>query len=127
MISISRDEFEDLVDRAVHTLPSTYVKQITNIAFIVEDYPSLEQRHKLMLRPYQSLYGLYEGVPLPERQGRTKLIPDKITIFQKVIESSCNSMDDLYKLIGNTVWHEVAHYFGLDHEMIRNLENKPQR
>ncbi len=124
MIMISRNEFEDLVNKAVAQLPKDYLAKIKNVAILVEDEPSLEQRHKLMLRNDQSLFGLYEGVPLSQRQGVLKTLPDKITLFQKPLEYFSNNMSELFDRIGRTVWHEVAHYFGLDHDQIRELERK---
>lgn len=127
MVTISRSEFENLVNKAVAQLPKTYLSQIKNVAILVDDEPSLDQRRQLMLRDDQSLYGLYEGVPLSQRQGTLKTLPDKITIFQKPLEYSSNSINELFDHVGRTVWHEVAHYFGLDHAKIRELENKERR
>ena len=69
----------------------------------------------------QTLFGLYEGVPLPQRQGSLKVMPDKITIYQIPIQSVAHDINSLYDQIARTVWHEVAHYFGLDHDMIDKL------
>jgi len=124
MIKVSRQEFEELVNKVVAQLPKDYLARIKNVAFIVDDIPSEEQRRKLLLRSDQTLFGLYEGVPLSERQGYEKMLPDKITIFQKPLEYSSENINDLFKNIGKTVWHEVAHYFGLNHDQIRALENK---
>lgn len=127
MILISRSEFEDLVNKAVAQLPKAYLARLKNVAILVDDIPSPEQRNQLMLRPDQTLFGLYEGVPLTKRQGMDKALPDKITIFQKPIEYSSDSMNDLYEKLGRTIWHEVAHYFGLDHDDIRGLEAKEKK
>jgi predicted Zn-dependent protease with MMP-like domain len=127
MIVIPRNEFEDLVNRAIAQLPKPYLSKIKNVAIIVDDVPSLEQRRQLMLRDDQSLFGLYEGVPLSQRQGMLKTLPDKITLFQKPLEYSSNSMPELFDHIGRTIWHEVAHYFGLNHDKIRELESKEKR
>jgi predicted Zn-dependent protease with MMP-like domain len=124
MYTVERSTFESLVAKAVDNLPDTYRQKIDNIAFIVEDIPSAEQRVKLELANNQTLFGLYEGVPLPLRQGSLKMIPDKITIFQVPIESMVNDLAQLYDSVARTVWHEVAHYFGLDHSMIDNLNQK---
>ena len=124
MIIVSRKEFEDLVERVVAQLPKEYLKRLKNVAFIVEEEPSLIQRQQQMLRPNQTLFGLYEGVPLSNRNGMDKMLPDKITIFKKPMEFASNNMNELFDNIGRTVWHEVAHYFGLDHEMIGELEKK---
>jgi predicted Zn-dependent protease with MMP-like domain len=124
MIMVSRKEFEELVDRVVVQLPDTYLSRLKNVAILVQDEPDMAQRHKLMLRPNQSLFGLYEGVPLTQRQGVVKILPDKITIFQKPLEYASNNMNDLFQNLGRTVWHEVAHYFGLNHDQINELESK---
>ena len=123
MHTVSRSTFESLVTKAVDNLPDIYRQKVDNVAFIVEDNPSPEQRIKLELANNQTLFGLYEGVPLPQRQGSLKIIPDKITVFKFPIESSVNDLPGLYDAIARTVWHEVAHYFGLDHQMIDQLNN----
>ena len=97
------------------------------IAFLVEDEPSPQQRKQLGLRCNQTLFGLYEGVPLPKRMGTVKITPDIITIFKKPIEQYSNSLEDVKKQVIHTVWHEVAHYFGLDHDRIHELERKPKK
>jgi predicted Zn-dependent protease with MMP-like domain len=68
------------------------------------------------------LFGLYEGVPLPQRNGVTKLLPDKITIFKKPLEFISSDLDDLREHVRHTVWHEVAHYYGLGHKRIHELD-----
>jgi predicted Zn-dependent protease with MMP-like domain len=127
MFTVDRKTFESLVSKGVENLPKIYREKINNIAFIVEDLPSQQQRVQLELANNQTLFGLYEGVPLPQRQGSLKIIPDKITIFQLPIESSVNNIEQLYDQVARTVWHEVAHYFGLDHEMIDKLNNKSKK
>lgn len=123
MITISPAQFEHYVTEAIDTVPEPYKSQMQNIAFFVEDEPSIEQRQKLGLRPCQSLFGLYEGVPLPARNGsNTNLLPDRITVFRLTHEQFANTQFELQKQVHNTVWHEVAHYFGLDHKHIHELE-----
>jgi predicted Zn-dependent protease with MMP-like domain len=124
MLSVDRQNFESMVSKAVDNLPKVYRDKIDNIAFIVEDMPTPEQRIKLKLANDQTLFGLYEGVPLTQRQGSLKIMPDKITIYQLPIESVVSDIAGLYDQIARTVWHEVAHYFGLDHNMIDKLNNK---
>jgi predicted Zn-dependent protease with MMP-like domain len=122
MFSINQKEFEEIINAAVASLPKQYVQHLVNVAFIVEDEPTTAQRQKLALRHDQTLFGLYEGVPLTSRQGATKLLPDKITLFKKPLEQASNSLDELRSRISRTVWHEVAHYYGLDHSQINGLE-----
>ncbi len=125
MIMLTQDEFEKIVSIAIDAIPEKYFKRLNNVAFVSADDPSPEQRRKLKLRDNQSLFGLYEGVPLTKRaSGYNMVLPDKITIFKNPIEQASSSMDELQKLVQNTVWHEVAHYFGLDHTQIHELENR---
>jgi len=124
MFTISQDEFQDIINTSIAALPKAYVDRLENVAFIVEDYPSPEQRKKLELRNDQTLFGLYEGVPLSRRQGTIKLLPDKITLFKNPIESVCQSLSEVRTQIAKTVWHEVAHYYGLNHDQINKLNNK---
>lgn len=124
MVEISDNEFNQIVSETIDGIPDKYQKHLQNIAFIVEEQPSLEQRYNLNLKPDETLFGLYEGVPLPGRGGATKLLPDKITIFKKPIQFASNDIIELREVVRNTLWHEVAHYFGLDHLQIERLEGK---
>jgi predicted Zn-dependent protease with MMP-like domain len=65
---------------------------------------------------------LYEGVPLSQRQGVTRLFPDKITLFRGPLQWRANTLEELKEEIRHTLWHEIAHYYGLDHDKIRDLE-----
>jgi predicted Zn-dependent protease with MMP-like domain len=125
MYHISQEQFETYVTESIDRLPEPYKSRIENIAFFVEEEPYIEQRQRLGLRPCQSLFGLYEGVPLPQRNGYTgNMLPDRITIFKNTHEYFANNESELQQQVINTVWHEVAHYFGLDHKRIHELENK---
>lgn len=123
-MELSREEFEKLLAEAIDTIPPPYDSHLQNVAFILEDFPTEEQRRKLNLYPNETLFGLYEGVPLPQRGGAQKLLPDKITIFKRPAEMVSRDMAELKEHIRHTVWHEVAHYYGLDHKRIHELERK---
>jgi predicted Zn-dependent protease with MMP-like domain len=123
MITISDEQFEKYVTESIDMVPEPYKSQIQNLAFFVEAEPTTEQKERLGLRPCQSLFGLYEGVPLPARNGsNANLLPDRITIFKNTHERHAASFEQLRLQVSNTVWHEVAHYFGLDHKRIHELE-----
>lgn len=122
MISISDGEFQQLIDQALTELPGEHAKNIRNIAILYEDMPTPEQRQQLMLRNDQTLLGLYEGVPLSERQGMTRLYPDKITLFKGPLMMRASTPEGLKEDIKHTLWHEIAHYYGLNHDRIRELE-----
>lgn len=118
----SDDEFDQIISDALDTLPNKYTSRLQNVAIIYEDEPSPEQREKLQLHCNQTLFGLYEGVPLPRRGGMQPLLPDKITIFKLPMAYTSNNLEELKKQVRHTLWHEMAHYFGLDHKRIHELE-----
>lgn len=122
MIQVSDEQFQELINDALSELPGEHVKAIKNIAILYEDTPTPEQRERLKLRNDQTLLGLYEGTPLPQRQGMTRLLPDKITLFKWPLQLKANTIPELKEQIKHTLWHEIAHYYGLDHEQIRGLE-----
>lgn len=122
MIQVSDEEFQRLIDRALTELPGEHVKNIKNVAILYEDQPTPEQREQLRLRDDQTLLGLYEGVPLSQRQGMTRLLPDKITLFKEPLASHADTLNELKEEIRHTLWHEIAHYYGLDHDRIHELE-----
>ncbi len=123
-MQLSDKEFEEIVSQAIDRIPDRYLKRLDNVAFIIEDEPSLELRDRMKLKPYQTLLGLYEGAPLPQRMGQSKILPDKITLFKIPLLNSSSSKASLRDNVAKTIWHEVAHYYGLDHGMIDKLDNK---
>lgn len=125
MINLTPEEFERIVARSMDSMPSQYIENMQNVAFVVEEEPSQEQRARLHLVNGRTLYGLYEGIPLTARgAGYNLVLPDKITIFKLPIESGCNTIEELEEEVKNTVWHEIAHHFGLGHGRIHELEAK---
>jgi len=119
-----RDIFEDLVIKAVNSLPDEFQDLMVNVDVVVEDWPSRSQLRKLRLRDRYELLGLYEGVPLTKRdQGYNLVLPDKITIFQKPIESHCRSSTEIQREVARVVKHEIAHHFGLDDAKLDEIEN----
>lgn len=123
MVEVTDEQFQQLINAALDSLPGDHVRNIQNVAILYEDEPTLEQRQKLALRHDQTLFGLYEGVPLSQRQGTTRLFPDKITIFKLPMQWASNSLAELQENIRHTLWHEIGHYYGLDHKRIAELEN----
>ncbi len=125
MIQVTNEQFEAIIAEAIDRIPEKYASRLDNVGIFWEDEPSGEQRVQLKLHCNQTLFGLYEGIPLTKRgAGYNLVLPDKITIFKKPIEYASNSVDELKLQVGQTLWHEVAHYFGLDHDRIHKLERK---
>ena len=120
---MTRAEFERLVSEAVLLIPKRFRREMTNLAIVVEDEPSLELLREMEIEPPDSLYGLYQGTPLPERSWPYgNHLPDRITLFQRPIEEDCEDDDDIRAVIGETLIHEVGHYFGLSEEEIEAIE-----
>ena len=122
MIEVSDDEFQRLIDQALTELPGAHVKNIKNVAILYELEPTPEQRATARLKPFETLLGLYEGTPLTQRQGMTRLLPDRITLFKGPLSRQSGNLPELKEHIRHTLWHEIAHYYGLDHDRISELE-----
>lgn len=125
MQDISDEQFEQLINAAIDELPQEYIKGLKNVVITFEDLPTEEQRQKQKLGPHQTLFGLYEGIPLTKRNGNYSLVlPDKITLFKTPLTTFAHDMPSLKAQVKHTLWHEIAHYYGLDHDRIHGLENK---
>ena len=122
---MTRAAFEQLVAEAVTLIPARFRREMKNLALVVEEEPSAELLEEMEIEPPDSLYGLYQGTPLPERTwsfGNT--LPDRITLFQRPIEEDCEDEDEIRVVIGETLIHEVGHYFGLSEEEIEAIEEQ---
>ncbi|MDA1279987.1 MAG: metallopeptidase family protein [Chloroflexi bacterium] len=106
---------------SIASLPDRFLLKMGNVSVIVASKPTPTQRAENDLDPDDTLYGLYEGVPLTERGGYVPPLPDVITIFQEPIEASSTSEDDLTRQVRTTVAHEVAHYFGFSDQQLDEL------
>jgi predicted Zn-dependent protease with MMP-like domain len=125
VIEISDEQFDQTISEVMDELPKEYIEGLKNLAIVYEDAPSDAQREKLKLRCDQSLLGLYEGLSLNSR-GTNYLatLPDKITLFKKPLLAHSASLPEFRAQVKHTLWHEIAHYYGLDHDRIHKLEGK---
>ena len=120
---MERERFEELVAKAVDSLPEEFGAKLENIDVVVEDYPHNSQVTRARLRRGQTLLGLYDGVPLTRRGTHYGLVPpDKITIFQKPIEAKCRYDAEITAEIRKVVRHEIAHHFGVGDVTLRQIE-----
>ena len=119
----SDDQFAALIDQAHDSLPGEHASNLKNLAIVWQDEPTPEQRVQLELRNDQTLLVLYEGIPLSRRQGHTGFMPDKITLFKGPLERHSPTLIALKEQIRHTLWHEIGHYYGLNHDRIRELES----
>ncbi len=123
MHNISDEEFNDYIAASLDELPAAYTSKLENVLITYENEPSPEQRTKLSLRCNQTLFGLYEGIPLPARgNGYQMVLPDRITIFKQPMLQVSHDLAALKAQVKHTLWHEIAHYFGLNHERIHEIE-----
>src|SRR5262245_43369037 len=122
---MTRAAFERLVTEAVTLIPRRFRREIKNLALVVEDEPSAALLEEMEIEPPDSLYGLYQGTPLTERRwDYGNALPDKITLFQRPIEEDCEDEDEVRAVIGETLIHEVGHYFGMSEEQIEEIEER---
>jgi predicted Zn-dependent protease with MMP-like domain len=124
-MKLTRREFEELVVLALKKLPKFFKKKMKNVDVVVEDRASRELLLEMGLQSPSELLGLYQGVPL-DRRGfyYGNVLPDKITLFQIPIEMICKTKEEVEEKVREVVIHEVGHYFGLDDERLRELENE---
>jgi len=120
---MDRERFQELVAKAVDSLPQEFRAKLENIDVVVEDWPTRGQLADVGLRRGETLLGLYQGVPLTKRGRRYGLVaPDKITIFQKPIEAKCRYDAEITAEVQRVVRHEIAHHFGIGDTRLRQIE-----
>lgn len=119
---LTDEAFETLVIDVLDGLPEPILNKMENIDVVIEDWPSQDQLDEAGLDEDGTLYGLYEGVPLTARDSGYFLIaPDKITIFKRPIESTCDSQEEIADQVRITVIHEIAHHFGIGEDRLAEL------
>ena len=114
-MDVSRERFEDLVVEAVNGLPRWVHAQLDNVEVLVEDDPPGE---------HSTLLGLYEGIPLTQRSplGYSGVLPDRITLYREPIQALARDHAELAAIVRHTVVHEVAHFFGISDDRLRELD-----
>lgn len=105
--------FEDLIEEALEGLPEWVKERLENVDILIEDEPPEDG---------PNLLGLYEGIPLTERgQNYFGVLPDRITLFQGPLEDEAENEEDLKRVVRDTVVHEIAHFFGISDDRLREL------
>jgi predicted Zn-dependent protease with MMP-like domain len=110
---VDRARFEELVVDALDSLPQWVLDQLENVEVIVEDRPPRDE---------PNLLGRYHGIPLSERRNYAGVLPDTITLYKRTIEREARDEDDLKRVVAHTVEHEVAHFFGISDDRLRELD-----
>lgn len=124
-MQLTDEQFDDIITRAMDELPQEYIKGLENVVIVQADAPTPEQLEKMKVDHQHVLLGLYEGVPLTQRgSGFSGMLPDKITMFKNSILAVVQNDGELLEQVKRTLWHEIAHYYGLNHSRIDQLESK---
>jgi predicted Zn-dependent protease with MMP-like domain len=122
---VDRAKFEAIVADALRSIPRDYRDVMRNIAIVVEDEPSRQLLREMDIEPPDTLFGLYQGTPLTERAwDYGNALPDRILLFQGPHEREAEDEDDLVISIGETLIHEIGHYFGMSEEEIQEIEDR---
>jgi predicted Zn-dependent protease with MMP-like domain len=110
---VDRGRFEELVVDALDSLPQWVLDRLENVEVIVEDRPPRDE---------PNLLGRYHGIPLSERRHYAGVLPDTITLYRRTLEREARDEDELKRVVAHTVEHEVAHFFGISDERLRELD-----
>jgi predicted Zn-dependent protease with MMP-like domain len=120
---MSVSDFDQIVERALRNIPAQFRSRMNNVAVAVEDEPALSQLKARGVSPGSTLFGLYEGRPLTHRSVFEPFhLPDRITIFQGPHERMARNREHLEQLVEQTLWHEIAHHFGMNEREVRAAE-----
>jgi predicted Zn-dependent protease with MMP-like domain len=122
---VDRARFEALVASALASIPKDFRDAMDNVAIVVEDEPSRALLREMEIEPPDTLFGLYQGTPLTERSwGYGNTLPDRILLFQGPHEREARDERDLVISVGETLIHEIGHYFGMDEDQIEEIEER---
>jgi len=116
------EEFEKLVEKGIKAIPEKFLEKLKNVDIVIEDDLTPYQAEKLKTK--RIILGLYEGIPQTKRGRYAQVLPDKITIFKNSIEKIASSEADIERIVKDTVWHEIAHHFGMNEYEVKRAENK---
>ena len=119
MINITNREFVRLVRQAYREMPEELLRSLHNVDVVVEEWPGPDEQD--LVNGEGSLFGLYSGVPMTEREGGEPLLPDRIVIYRQPILRSCSSRTQAEREIKVTLWHEVGHYLGMNEDDLHRL------
>lgn len=122
MKKLGRKEFDRIVQHAIDLVPDEILDYLDNVLITVQNRPSHELLEEMGLPPDEPLLGVYQGVSLPEQSPTDPVpYPDTIILFQEPLEEICDSVEELEREIQLTIAHEIAHFFGIDDDRLREL------
>ena len=119
MINMTNREFVRLVRQAYREMPDHVIQALDNVDVVVEEWPGPDEED--LLGGEVTLFGLYSGVPLTDREGGDPMLPDRIAIYRQPILRSCSSRTEAEHEIKVTLWHEIGHYLGMSENDLHRL------
>lgn len=141
---MTKEKFEEIVNEGIKAIPKGFLEKLNNVDICIEEEPTSFQLKRLSSfvkttedkrakkgaschpkpRRRMVIFGLYEGIPQTKRRHYAQVLPDKITIFKRSIEQIAHSEKEIKEIVKNTVWHEIAHHFGMNENQVRKAEKK---
>ncbi len=118
------DKFEKIVREAIEGIPKRFLEKLNNVDICIEKEPTPYQLKKIKKRKNSLIFGLYQGVPKTKRRNYGGVLPDKITIFKDPVERIARNRKEVKEIVKNTIWHEIAHHFGMSEKRVRIAETK---
>jgi len=124
---MDRPAFEKLVQNSLRSLPRRFKQKMENITIEIEDHPSPALLRDMGIES-GTLFGLYQGVPLTEREWNYgNVLPDRIVIYQRPIEAAASSSEGIEEIVRDTVMHEIGHYFGFSDSELDEMEDDKRK
>lgn len=118
----TREQFDELVLKAIEDLPDPFLAYLQNVAILVEDWPDREALQAVGMAVRANLLGLYQGIPQTARTyGYTLVMPDRISIYRRPILMRCRTDQEVRDLVQRVVRHEIAHHFGIDDDRLMEI------
>jgi predicted Zn-dependent protease with MMP-like domain len=122
---MTREQFRALVAEAIDSIPARFAAHVRNVAIVIEEAPSAALLAEMDIEPPDTLLGLYQGTPLTERRwDHGNDLPDRVLLFQRPIEEDAEEDGDVVGVIGETLIHELGHYFGMSEDEIMAIEDR---
>jgi predicted Zn-dependent protease with MMP-like domain len=122
---MTREQFRALVAEAIDSIPERFAEHVRNVAIVIEEAPSPALLAEMEIEPPDTLLGLYQGTPLTERRwDHGNDLPDRVLLFQRPIEEDAADDGDVVGVIGETLIHELGHYFGMSEDEIMAIEDR---
>jgi len=118
---MEKEEFEEIIERTLENIPEKFKDKLDNLSIVVEENELRYIGNQSDARDYKVTLGLYEGLPITKRAGKRQMLPDKITIYKKAIESTSRSPEEITATTRRVVLHELGHYFGLGEDKLHEL------